>query len=182
MASVVINVVGGLYSKYCGIALLWRFQAALLYVLYFALGYVYRKHESQCGPFQSIKNICLMILIYCLILVQFHKNTAVNDSIGDVVISTVGVALIVILSGKIEHCKVLEFIGQNTLVYYAFQSKFIKVFELIATKIGFNADDILVCIGVTVLTALLLCVPSVIVKKYFPFLLGRRLSSRRKAV
>lgn len=113
---------------------------------------------------------------------QFHSNTVFNDSIGDVVISTVGVVIIVILSGKIEHSKVLEFIGQNTLVYYAFQSKFIKVFELLATKIGFNAGNIFVCGSVTILTALFLFVPSVIIKKYFPFLLGRRLPSRSKAM
>lgn len=140
------------------------------------------KEESWCKKFQNTKNTCVLILIYCLILMQFHKNTVVNDSIGDVVISTVGVVLIVILSGKIEHSNVLEFIGQNTLVYYAFQSKFIKVLELLATKIGFSSSNIFVCIGVTILTALLLFVPSVIIKKYFPFLLGQGLPGRRKVV
>ncbi|MCC8015595.1 MAG: hypothetical protein LIO87_10465, partial [Eubacterium sp.] len=66
------------------------------------------------------------------------------------------------------------FIGQNTLVYYAFQSKGIKMFELIFNMLGFTLDTYLFPMIVTVLVCICLAIPAYIINKWFPFLLGKR--------
>ena len=79
----------------------------------------------------------------------------------------------------IEKCKPLEYIGKNTLVYYAFQNTLvIPIFVKLMYKIIEVAPFMKawpLSLGITmILSALVLAIMSEIVNRYLPFALGRK--------
>ena len=97
-----------------------------------------------------------------------------GTSIGDLTISAIGIIIIIWCSKRLCKNKYLEFIGRNTLVYYAFQSKVIKVFEIIVSKLELDTSFVLNGLIIAIFTTLLLAIPSCIFNKVFPFLLGKK--------
>lgn len=74
--------------------------------------------------------------------------------------------------------KALVFVGQNTFVYYAFQSKAIRLLEVINGRLPFTITDFLRNILYAVIVCLILAVPAIIIDRWFPFVLGRKRSGK----
>lgn len=71
--------------------------------------------------------------------------------------------------------EIIVFIGQNTLVYYAFQSKAIKVFKIIiANYLSLPQDTYIFPLLITILTASVLTIPAFILGHFFPVLVGKK--------
>ena len=69
--------------------------------------------------------------------------------------------------------KFLSFIGINTLVYYAFQSKVISLIQLLCSGIGFDSESYTGVIVCCLIVNVILMIPAAIIRKYFPFMLGK---------
>ncbi|GEM_PF-201666 len=79
----------------------------------------------------------------------------------------------------IEKCKPLEYIGKNTLVYYAFQNTlvipiFVKLMYKLIDLVPFLKAWPLSLTITMVLSALVLAAMSELVNRYLPFVLGRK--------
>lgn len=77
-------------------------------------------------------------------------------------------------SHLIHIIEIIVFIGQNTLVYYAFQSKAIKVFKIIANYLSLPQDAYIFPLLITILTASVLAIPAFILGYFFSVLVGKK--------
>ncbi|MDE6149055.1 MAG: hypothetical protein K2F81_03035, partial [Ruminococcus sp.] len=88
--------------------------------------------------------------------------------------SLIGIALLVNIAKRLgDHGKVLTYVGRNSLIYYAFQSKAIKVSYFALRIIPFTLSTYISSIIVLCMSAVILIAPTFIINKYFPFMLGR---------
>lgn len=113
-------------------------------------------------------------------IVNIHAESYSNYTLF-MVTAIVGTFMIVLLSNQIEkaigYCaftKWLVFIGQNTFVYYAFQSKIIRFIDLAYGKINIHISDYLRNPLYAVVACAVLAIPAMIINKYFPILLGKK--------
>ena len=70
----------------------------------------------------------------------------------------------------------ITFIGQNTLIYFAFHGKVQSLLtKIINNLINLNNWNIFIySIMYVLLEAIILIIPSIIINKYFPWMLGRK--------
>lgn len=174
----------------------WHTEKAMYYLIYMAAGFCFRKYiEPEFEKHVKIKNLILAILIY-LSIVIFNgfilKDLKVvnNDRIyvgilvAKVAITYVssffGIYMCILFSKLATPTKFTSFVGANTLIYYALHVKLLSLIEKIMTNanvlelvknnalIGFLA-----CLVLTIVVAVLLIVPAIIINRWFPFLLGK---------
>lgn len=99
----------------------------------------------------------------------------VSGILGTVMIALVSRQIEILIKDNVV-TKSLIFIGQNTFIYYAFQSKAIRLIDLAYNKVGFQIDDYLRSPLYAVVVCLVLAIPAVVVNRWFPFLMGRKRS------
>lgn len=164
LTTLIISLLGGYYAVFIGFALPWKFQRALGYLIFMGAGYVYRRTGKQIDKYFDKRIVVMLGLIYFLSCITYGGKFF-GDSLGDICISAVGICFIIMISKYIHDNKILVFIGQNTLVYYAFQSKVIKVLELFAGKAGVSTTSVFCGIVVSILTIVALAVPAFVFNK-----------------
>lgn len=93
--------------------------------------------------------------------------------------SIFGSLLVINICYVLGKCKKIEYIGKNSLVFYAFQNSLVipnvtKIFERIFYKIKLIHKDFIIYISVIIVSLLVLTIVNEIIRKYLPFLLGKR--------
>lgn len=180
--SIVIAVLGYLYIGYINIKLPWQFEGAMVMEIWLALGYLYKKYEYKLEKFIDKKYLIILGVIYVFTVLIYDNDVNIRlenyKCIAMFVISSiVGIAMLVVGSKILKHNKILCFIGFNSLIFYALQSKCIKISSYILTNV-LNAVDIsltkyLACV-LDVVMACILIVPCVyFINRYVPFVVGK---------
>lgn len=175
----ITSIIGMVWFELVKIRLIWQFETSLIMVLYLGLGYLYHSLEKKYEKYVSTKNIIISTILYFIIIISYnnyanlHKEILGNEIIF-IIASFVGITSLIMLCKKLKPCKYIIFIGRNTLVYYAFQSKAIKVIYIILNKISININQYILSIIIMIIVSLILIIPSIIINKYFPFLIGKK--------
>lgn len=183
-----IAMIARLYIRIINFSLPFQFENACISSLFIALGFLFKHLESKIYISYSI--FCTInFILYLALIVIFDNNVSVhNAQYGSFIIYTLsaisGIFVLTTLCMNIENnlhlkniIRILEFIGQNTLVYYAFQSKIIKVLNIVAEFLFLPKDAYIFPLVVTVITASVLFIPAFIMNRFFPVLVGKKRKS-----
>jgi len=94
---------------------------------------------------------------------------------------------IVSLSKTIKSNRYIQFVGSNTLIYFALHGKVYAVLEKVLAKVG--GDYYVMCLDnplyasvmaliITFTISIILIIPTSIINKYLPWMVGRRKNHR----
>lgn len=157
--------------------------------LYFmTLGYLFKtKYESNKLDIFLKNKIIVITLIYLAVVylqIVFYESVLANyivTYIGHIS----GIIFIIALSKLIKSNKYINYVGGNTLAYFSMHNKvstFVEVilerllnesYSVIAERIFLST---LYCIVTTFVISLFLIIPTTLINKYCPFLLGKKKS------
>lgn len=191
----IVYVLIGLISILIGV-LLSNYTNGLIFcldLLPYSIGFVSFGYfiKENIGMFEKIFNKKYYIIVFGLIHLTFtylnYKACGRTDlyecTPGNyfymIIHSVFGSLAIINLSFIINKNKILEYIGKNSLIYYAFQNTIVipicaNVLEFMFNKLRIiNLEALL--FSLTVITSLImLTIVNEIIRRYLPFLLGKR--------
>lgn len=194
---IILSTMGYLYIRSGGIALPWHLDNACVLILFLSLGNWFRewKHQERIKEWLRSSNgwiwMLLIIGIYSIsVLICDNRSVDIHlrqyHVFSMFVISAIwGIASLIAVTIRMEkyssHAipKAISFIGQNTLVYYAFQFKAIRLIGLVGERI-ISSSIYVGNIVHSILVAIVLVIPSLIINRYFPFMLGRSAYPKKK--
>lgn len=185
-----LPILGYLSMTYSSFRFPWHLENACIMIPFMWLGHMLKLQSNRNGNDTSGKTlrICLMALSFVVYLssISARKNYPIDIHLldyGNFLIFAVsalsGLCLTTCLSKFLESfknsilLKFLSFIGINTLVYYAFQSKVISLIQLLCSGIGFDSESYTGVIVCCLIVNVILMIPAAIIRKYFPFMLGK---------
>lgn len=187
---VALSLVGYGYSISKMESLPWHIENACILMIFLLGGYIVKNTKQGSCLLNLLKNykvllsLCLIyVLVVCLIdnyPIDIHLLNY-NSWIAFMVTALMGVVIVLGVSLNLERfmhnpiMKYLQFVGQNTLVYYAFQSKAIRLIVLLLSLSGISADGYGSVLLYTLLVSIVLIAPSWLINKYFPFLIGKNI-------
>lgn len=169
----------------------WHIENACIFIIFLCIGYILRKsnYGSQLIAYMQTRRFRWTYLALIITYVSFVfaiKNYPIDIHLHNyglffafMTAAWLGLVIVFGLSLFLEqrhNCLILrflQFIGGNTLVYYAFQSKVINLLNIVGEKIGYYSSTYSGGIVYCLLTCLILIVPSYLIKRYTPFMLGR---------
>lgn len=169
----------------------WHIENACVMLVFLCLGHVVQEtrfvdlikanlQTNQCACF------FLSVLFFYILLVFSIKNFPIDIHLRQygcfsafMISACFGLYIIFCLSLYLEHwnkayiVRLLQYIGNNTLVFYAFQSKVISFLNIIGDKIGFYSSTYIGSIIYCLLVSFILMIPSYLIRRHAPILLGR---------
>ncbi len=129
----ILAIIFAIYNKIIGIELPWHIQKLGWAIFFMGLGKIYKETlEIKLKKYENSINLLYGILLYIALLIfnwLFFKNTYTSINTYDAsivmqfllsIVSIWDLSLIVKLFIK---SKFIKFIGQNTLIYFAFHGK-----------------------------------------------------------
>jgi hypothetical protein len=192
LSSVLVCGVGYAYISFVDVALWWQLENACILQLYIMLGYLYGTWKQQIEKPVKLPLLCCLLAVY-LVIISF------NQDIADIhthqygffplflLSSFLGVSMLVMFSKWLaakSGCGVraLRFVGRNTIVYYIFQDFFIrylwKLYDLFGSGI-WGITHYVRSIFSMLIVAVLLAIPTVLLNRYCPALIGKGGSGER---
>ena len=167
----------------------WHLQNACVFLPFMLLGYMAKRTNVGSKILEKLRTgrALLLILICYLPLIFICRNYPIDVHIlnyGNLHVfylsALLGTSLILSVAMNLEcrfgarGLKWLQYIGKNTLVYYAFQSKVITIVIAALAALNISTSSY----AANFLTALLVCVVLIIpvefINRICPFLLGRQ--------
>lgn len=167
-------------------ALPWHIEYIFQAMFYMVLGYIFRREfESKFDQYNKQINRFVVWIIY-LLMVYVPYFTGVEfpvfiDILYDYILTLLGIIAIVMVSKRMKPNRYMSYVGQNTLIYFALHG---KAYSLIQTALHMFVGGYVVILGNTILSSLfaffltlvlsvLLIIPSYVINRWFPFILGR---------
>ena len=180
------SVLGYLYSIFLGEPLPWNIDAALIAVLFFGAGHLYKQSTQKLSHFLNMK----VLLIACFLnIVTGYLNFLLSGERVDmyeglygsytlfVISAFSGIIAFLIAVQKIGSSPVFEYIGRNSLIYLALhQSIVFSILNMVFKKTLENGSFLSkVWIGsvYTVIAILTIAPIAYCIKNYFPYILGK---------
>ncbi len=169
-------------------ALPWHLDYIFQAIFFMTLGYLFKyKWETKFNKYNNVKNRILITLIYLLLIYSiyiFNINLSLFlDVIYHYLTSIIGCIVIISYCKVIKINKYISFVGQNTLIYFAFHGKLYSLIQTILKKIipdiyliilnnVFYSTVFSICFAI--LLSILLIIPTLIINNYFPFIMGKK--------
>ena len=144
-------------------------------LLYMVLGYIYKRKEVVYPKFVQV----LLFFLYCAILILIKNDVDIHAEIFPkpmffIISSLLIVFPIVELSKWIQKTKMAQvfvFLGQNSLFYFAF-SGFVREIFIRIIDSTMTMDPHIEYLLCTLSMIVVLIIPAMITRKYFPWLVG----------
>ena len=168
LISLVITLLGLLYVDKVGQPLLWQFENACICVVFLALGDAFREMKIEDKLMTNAKMMVVVVLIYVVAVLAYDNPVSVHDEKYNswfVYFVSAIIGIICNTSGWAK--RILVYIGQNTLIFYAFQSKAIKVSFFVLNKVIGDISPYISCVLVSIGATSMLLIAVYIVNKYF---------------
>lgn len=186
-----ILVCGGLVYANSGLMHLpWHLENACIMLPFLYFGYWVKESVHGAKYFNRLRNgkVLLLLLVIYILLNVVYNNTPVDIHVLEygffpfyMLSAFIGVLLVASASLTLDSTldvrlikTVLRYVGKNSLVYYAFQSKIITAIIILITPLGWHVHSYVGNIISAVVVCMLLIVPTEIINRFFPFLLGRK--------
>lgn len=166
----------------------WHIDSMFIFVFYMILGFLFRtKYEEFFDKYNNKKNRIYCLLLYLLLIICFDLFSSNLPIIISILFqnlnSLVGIIIIISFSKVIKTNKYLSYVGQHTLVYFAFHGKLYSVIQnLLRIFFGeyycFILKNVIFssvfAIIFSLFLSVLLIIPSYIIDKFFPFVIGKK--------
>lgn len=170
----------------------FQLETALIMTPFMLVGYLYRRCSDKSKMLKGGGGILIVISYFFLVLlfdntVNIHREMYTNFWLF-IAAAMLGIWMIVFLSQQIAIkidtliVRGIVFIGQNTLVYYAFQSKAIRLLDVVYVHLPFSMNAYVRSLLYTLFVCSILAVPAIVINRCFPFLLGRSYAKQWKKV
>lgn len=186
-----LSIGGYVMTRLLTSALPWHIENACIFTLFLCLGNIIK--ESKTGAYliahskthKALGVLFIAIVAYILLIFTF-RNYPIDVHLQQygsfpvfMTSALFGVYVVFHLSLLLERwqgticLRFLSYIGANTLVYYAFQSKVISLMNGLGDKIAFPESTYIGSIVYCLLACVILMLPSFLIKRYAPIILGK---------
>lgn len=186
----IVSIIFSLFGYYVSFVLsgniYFQFSTSLIMIPFMSFGYIWKNVSFKDMP---MKCMFLVIIIY-LALVFLIKNEVDihNDYYKSYLLflpeSFLGVYIMLYISkmlSKFTICSnILVFLGKNTLVYYAFQTKCIRILDLLCMKFGIALSSYIKSPIYSFICCIVLAFPAIIIYRFFPFVLGKTNNNQKR--
>lgn len=155
--------------------IVWEFEIACIMLLYMVLGYIYKGKEVVYPKFVQ----GILFILYCAVLILIKNDVDIHAEVFPyptvfIISSFLIVLPIIELSKWIEKTKMAQafvFLGQNSLFYFAF-SGFVREIFIRIIDSTMTMDPHIESLLCTLSMIVVLIIPAMITRKYFPWLVG----------
>ena len=169
----------------------FQLETSLIMMPFMFLGYFVRingKIDELKKPSISLSliavYICFCVLAKNTVNIHGEKYSSFIIFLAQAILGTISIILISkFIEDKFKCNKLINylvFIGQNTFVYYAFQSKAIRLLDILFKRFPFVMNDYFRNVLYAILVSIILAIPALIINRWFPFILGRKKLSDSK--
>jgi acyltransferase len=176
---VIVSLIGTIYHYYVNMPLLWNIDAALMVVIFYGLGFLF-KEVNDFKKVISLKSLILLVPISLTMGISNEEVDLLHNTYGNYLMfyfaAISGLLVIVLISKEMKRNFVMQYLGRNSLVIFGVNPFILAVIRrLIILPPGMpTIMSILIGVGYTIVT-LLISVPIIyIINNYFPFILGKR--------
>lgn len=161
--------------------LIWELELACLMIFYMMLGYLYRILEEKIKIREKRKWIVLCTVIYLAVIFRYKNHVDIHLEQFEhfflwFLLSILSVGPVIYVSMIISNRrikKVLIFLGQNTLFYYAFAGIIRMILYKGCEVVGIVPDMYIMPVVCVVLSEAILSVPAKCVNKVCPWIVGK---------
>lgn len=191
----ILSLISVLYSRllpdgtfpWGSAALPWHIDYIFQAMFYMVLGYIFRqKFEVKLDKWNN-GAVCMVICLIYLLLVfvpyaQEIRLPMLLDVLYGYILSIIGTTAVVMIAKRVPSNRYINYVGQNTLIYFALHGKAYSLIQTVLRRVvgGLYAailENIVLSSVFALLFALLLSVlliiPTLIINKWFPFVMGR---------
>jgi fucose 4-O-acetylase-like acetyltransferase len=182
---IICVLLGYLFSLYEEIALPWHFETSFSMAVWFVLGIIIKERAD----FSRIQNGVYILISFALIIsgiscsfLNIRTVGVRNEHYGIIIVYYFSAILtiigVILLSVMIKQCKIIEYIGKNSiaiLIFHKFPILFFQHFVCIverALKEPNSLNGIVVGVVVAFISIAISLVGAAIVKKILPWSLG----------
>lgn len=175
----------------------WHLEYIFHANFFMVLGYLYKIHDADKFFFSLFRFPLSLIgwaVYLCAVYIPEYTHCSINEVFFFILKygrSFLGCLLIIGIAKRIPSNRYVAFIGQNTLIYFAFHGKCYSVLQTIANHFFYNQYQAILnnelysslfAIGLTILLSLILIIPAIIINKYFYFVMGRKKAKKAKQI
>lgn len=166
----------------------WTIDVGLFYLIFFALG----NYSKQYEIFEKIKSrivfVSLLLISMALNTLIFTKPLFYQKLLGQytmqnfklfyfisfIVLAMAGIYMIIGISQIIKRNRVFEYLGKNSIIFFAFHVPIFWVWDISIKKIPFfNTHLFLLSIVYTILTILVLIPINTLIQNKYPWIIGK---------
>lgn len=184
LVSVGLFILNWIYARLELPSIPWHIDTFGYACFYMGMGKWYKENETSVNRYIDNKWLVMCAsVIYVAVISLFHLNISFCGStylLDSLVITNLGLIVMLYVSKHIwNNSRFLLFIGANTLFYFAFHGKVYSLLQTLCHKL--ISEDLLAVsfvhygLGgvITILDAMILILPAILVNRYCPFLLGK---------
>lgn len=166
----------------------WHIEYMFQAMFYMVLGFIFRHNiESAFDKYNTFKLRIIALTVYLLLVfVPFFgkiKMPMLVDIFYQYLTSIIGICTLILIAKVVKPNKYINYVGQNTLVYFALHGKAYSIVQTSLKKFlaGFYsavlnnvAISSVFCLGLSLILSVILIVPAYIINRWFPFIVGRK--------
>lgn len=159
----------------------WYYKSGMGATLLMALGGAYQKYEQKVDKRIGITGLVAVALAYIVLMgYDFEKHTALfilysmKWNILGVITTILGIILILQITKRMPEFKIMSFIGRNSIIFYFLSGVTPAAIGILFQKIFPDEKNYLITMLVTVTSLCISYVATVVINKYFPFLIDLR--------
>ena len=185
--SIIIAIVGSLID----IHIPWHIEIAMVAQVFMIFGYIIRKKDILKKLFNSHRIGLVFPIIYTMLVIldrivfgkkyDLHMAEYGSAIVIYILLGCIGSISITYIAQFIPDNVTIMRVGQNSLLFYAFQYSFITIFNIIFNKLGIDEILKLNIVTRSLGTVLYLClcmvgcyILALIINKYIPELIGKK--------
>lgn len=200
LIALLLSVLSSVYSKlmpaeifpWNSTSLPWHTEYMFRAMFYMVLGYLFRQNaEELFDKHNTLKNRIIITVFYFLIVfIPYFTNIEfpfLIQLICNYITALIGITFVIMIAKIIKPCKYTEYIGQNTLICFAFHGKAYSLIQTILKKfagsiytqiLSNTIISSLFALAFAIVLSVLMIIPAYIINKWFPFIIGRKKSNQ----
>jgi len=156
-------------------------------MFYMVLGYLFRRNmETEFDKYNTPELRVIALIVYLLLVFVPFFGKIELPMIADILyrydISIVGIATLILIAKVVKANKYINYVGQNTLIYFALHGKVYSIIQTMLKKFAANFYSTVLnsvgissffCLGLSLALSVILIIPAYIINRWFPFIVGR---------
>lgn len=169
-------------------ALPWHIEYIFQAMFWMVLGYYFKRYgEVIFDKLNTAVNRCVVWLLY-LIIVYIPEDVAGDYAILlSYIKSILGILSIIALCKIFKSNRYVNFVGKNTLIYFALHGKVYSVIEKMLEKVVGSFYEMclsnsfyssVLAVLITFILSVMLIIPAMVINRWFPWMLGRKIIKR----
>lgn len=167
----------------------WHLEYVFQAMMWMVLGYYFKIYGEKY--FDKINTVKGRLVLWTCFLVSVYLPTFGGGLILPYIRSIFGVSAVIASCKILKSNKYINFVGANTLTYFAFHGKLCVFIEKALPFVLGGAYAVctttnglveLLLIVLTVVLSFILIVPSIIINKWFPWMVGKRKKTKKPKI